>query len=387
MLHMTALPEAPDDNVSSLEGGSMDCKVHTENWAPAEDGGREELQQSASLEKPVARHQSTKSFSTLSHALSELRSVSRRASMSIRRKSTLGPRPSNVPWEEGYSADGKRPNTSHNTLSEPNHSKASGWLRRVASSTFRQRRESSATLSPSPDPAPYTHSVTSPVPGNGSEPPILPYDPARGAAARAAAAAQNEMLGVGRVLELREDARLSEPKLARDSESGIEIDLRDRTDEVPETTVAIVRKGRLPIIQLQHVCTVYADGPSADPTQCLPAELITQILSYLDSTSLLHTELVSRKFHNAAISHHVWKHIFRGAYGIPSLPGQAQLSPANVGGAGMGKMRPDQDWKKMFHLRKALEWHWTKGQATAIYLEGHKDSVYCVQFDEYASLL
>jgi F-box and WD-40 domain protein 1/11 len=36
----------------------------------------------------------------------------------------------------------------------------------------------------------------------------------------------------------------------------------------------------------------------------------------------------------------------------------------------------------MFRARKALQQRWTSGQAAAIYLEGHTDSVYCVQFDE-----
>lgn len=229
----------------------MDCNISTENLAPAEEDGPEILQRSASVEKPLTRHQSTMSFPSLSHAINELRSVSRRASLSIRRRNALGPRPGNVPWEHDFSTEGERPSTSHNMLSEPsNPSKTSGWLRRVASSGFRKNKDSSATSTPSPDRAPYAHTITSPVPGSGSEPPILPYDPARGAAARAAAAAQNEMLGVGRVLTLRDDARLSESKLARDSESGIGIDLRDRTDETPETEIPIVRKGRVLVVEL-----------------------------------------------------------------------------------------------------------------------------------------
>ena len=245
MLNMTALPEAPDDIESTFEGASMDGQCHSLNVASTEEDCRRASQRSESKEKQVTHRRSTKSLSKLSHAFSELRSISRRASMSIRRKSTLDPQPGNILWEENYSGEDKRPSTSHHTLSEPtNRSKSSGWLRRVASSGFRQKRDSSANLTPSPDRAPYSHSVTSPVPGSGSDPPILPYDPARGAAARAAAAAQNEMLGVGRVLALRDDARLSESKIARDSESGIGIDLRDRTDEPSETAIAIVRKGR-----------------------------------------------------------------------------------------------------------------------------------------------
>lgn len=50
---------------------------------------------------------------------------------------------------------------------------------------------------------------------------------------------------------------------------------------------------------------------------------------------------------------------------------------------GLGKLRPNQDWKKMYAVRRALESRWKDGKAAAIYLHGHKDSVYCVQFDEY----
>lgn len=47
---------------------------------------------------------------------------------------------------------------------------------------------------------------------------------------------------------------------------------------------------------------------------------------------------------------------------------------------------PKQDWKKIFALRRTLEGRWKEGKAAAIYLHGHKDSVYCVQFDEYVIL-
>ena len=40
----------------------------------------------------------------------------------------------------------------------------------------------------------------------------------------------------------------------------------------------------------------------------------------------------------------------------------------------------------MWRARKALNQRWQKGRAAAIYLDGHSDSVYCVQFDEYANM-
>lgn len=54
--------------------------------------------------------------------------------------------------------------------------------------------------------------------------------------------------------------------------------------------------------------------------------------------------------------------------------------------AGLGKTMPNQDWKKMTLVRQALDRRWKEGQAAAIYLQGHTDSVYCVQFDEYVTV-
>ena len=44
---------------------------------------------------------------------------------------------------------------------------------------------------------------------------------------------------------------------------------------------------------------------------------------------------------------------------------------------------PDQDWQNMYLLRRQIDKRWAQGRAAAIYLNGHKDSVYCVQFDEH----
>ena len=51
-------------------------------------------------------------------------------------------------------------------------------------------------------------------------------------------------------------------------------------------------------------------------------------------------------------------------------------------GHGLGKASSRQEWKSMWRARKALQQRWIDGYAAAIYLEGHTDSVYCVQFDE-----
>lgn len=107
------------------------------------------------------------------------------------------------------------------------------------------------------------------------------------------------------------------------------------------------------------------------------------ILSYLDAISLIEAELVSHQWHQSASSHHVWKRIFHEEFGYPNHNGTVPPTQAQFSSTGLGKLLPDQDWKTMWRARKALNQRWQDGHAAAIYLEGHTDSIYCVQFDEY----
>lgn len=58
------------------------------------------------------------------------------------------------------------------------------------------------------------------------------------------------------------------------------------------------------------------------------------------------------------------------------------MAHPQIGGSGLGNAGPNQDWKSIWRARKALNQRWQEGHAAAIYLDGHSDSVYCVQFDE-----
>ena len=90
-------------------------------------------------------------------------------------------------------------------------------------------------------------------------------------------------------------------------------------------------------------------------------------------------EAVSRSWLQACSSP-VWKRVFRGAYGRrPTSDTTSKVKQSS----GLGKSIPNQDWKKMYLTRRALDQRWKDGKAAAIYLQGHQDSVYCSQFDEY----
>ncbi|KAL8708236.1 MAG: hypothetical protein Q9220_006813 [cf. Caloplaca sp. 1 TL-2023] len=180
--------------------------------------------------------------------------------------------------------------------------KPAGWLRRCMSSTFRHRRRTSE-VSSRPSTALWTQQDSFlPKPPVGVNPPTLPENTSGGTAARAAAAAQNEMLDYMRRL------RAKERHVREDSESGVGIDTRP-----PEIESTIIRRADFQPL-----------------SQALPENSIN----------------------------------------------------LDIRGQGMGNGQADQDWKRMWKVRKALHQRWNDGHAAAVYLEGHQDSVYCVQFDE-----
>jgi len=118
-----------------------------------------------------------------------------------------------------------------------------------------------------------------------------------------------------------------------------------------------------------------------DPMANLPAELNAIIFSYLDAQSLRACKGVSRPFRTLATDPLVW----RGEY-LSNFQKETYVTPApiQIGGAGIG--RPDiklQNWELMHKAREQINANWDVGRGRAIYMSGHTDSVYCVQFDEH----
>ncbi|KAI9928992.1 hypothetical protein MW887_001385 [Aspergillus wentii] len=292
----------------------------------------------------VPRRRGAKSFSSLRHPVDGLRALGRRLSVTIRNKSSrnaLQPPHDDLNFEHARHR--------HNITTGSWDARSRDIWSRGHSINRRPSLNSVSALHSFYAP---TSSVPVPVPGYGLEPPILPDNIYAGSAARAAAAAQNEQAKAE-----REASKIDDAKITLDSESGIGIDLRDRS-EISDTNLAVVRM---------------------DPVTQLPSEIMSQVLSYLDPQSLMHSELVSRAWSEQASSRHVWRHVFRRAHGHTRPSG---LSSKKKQSSGLGKTMPNQDWKRMFLVRRALDRRWKEGKAAAIYLHGHKDSVYCAQFDE-----
>lgn len=99
---------------------------------------------------------------------------------------------------------------------------------------------------------------------------------------------------------------------------------------------------------------------------------MTHVLSFLDAQSLLQAEAVSRSWSRLANSHHTWKQAYLKEFSRHPLDSH-RLAQGSRGVSG---------WKHAWGTQRALEKRWQDGYAAAIYLEGHTDSVYCVQFDD-----
>ncbi len=115
----------------------------------------------------------------------------------------------------------------------------------------------------------------------------------------------------------------------------------------------------------------------------LPNEIGLQVFEYLDAKDLARCELVSKTWKALVAETSVWRTAFLRRYERQIYTDPA---PIQVGGAGCGRPnKPNQQWKRMYKARTLLDKNWTLGPAgagKAVYLSGHTDSVYCVQFDE-----
>jgi F-box and WD-40 domain protein 1/11 len=195
--------------------------------------------------------------------------------------------------------------------------------------------------------------LVAPIPGTGNAPPVIPH--LGGAAARATAAAQNELL-LDRVrnLSVFDEA-------PGDHDSGVNI------------------LATIPKHQPQAQIPDSSVSSQVDFIELLPLELSIQILSRLNCHGLAQAARVSHTWRRISSSHHVWREAFLGdksrtfATSVPVMPGK---------GFGLPVSQPDTKWKEIYRIRQELEMKWKRGEATPIYLHGHLDSIYCVQFDE-----
>lgn len=255
-----------------------------------------------------------------------LRSLLRRASISIKSKTSSSRRRQSHAIQE-------RPSTP--------------WINRLREATSFNRQSRLPSYFDAGGPVDSCEELMAPIPGSRAAPPIIPRG--SGGAARATAAAQNEYF-------VRHRQFLSPDDQMEDRESGIGIALTTTEPIHYDTSISRV-----------------------DFISRLPAELAIQILAHLDHNGLSNTTRVSKTWAQMSSSSHIWREAFLReksrtvATGRPITPGA---------GLGMPTCKPNNQWKNLYKIKQELEGNWIQGKAEAVYLNGHMDSIYCIQFDE-----
>lgn len=108
-----------------------------------------------------------------------------------------------------------------------------------------------------------------------------------------------------------------------------------------------------------------AYGQKIDPLYSLPNEIIDHILSTLDVKSLGECAAVCQYWKVCAESNSLWRQLFLSQRYWET----ADDIPESV------------SWKELYKTRHILEKRWRAGTVNPMALQGHLDSVYCVDFD------
>lgn len=242
-----------------------------------------------------------------------------------------------------------RPTTAHST-----------WNRLRQATSFRQSRSYGLDLTHEPLSISQRNENAShfPIPGLGDEPPIIPRN--TGAAAKASAAMQNEFLARQGLQNRWLHASYSED--GNDRESGIGISVT-----IPDAGIDTVDEAR------------DADISKIDFITKLPSELAIHILAYLDADALAKTTTISRSWNKIASNQHIWRESCLRETGS-TFATSGPVKPN--AGLGIPKVLPSNDWKQIYRVKQELNQRWRAGKARPVYLNGHSDSIYCLQFDE-----
>lgn len=290
------------------------------------------------------------------HAPGAIKGLIRRASLSINR--IVHRRPSVAADDiHEYSA---RPRTSHA------HNQST-WNKMRQATSFRHSRSildldvhhQQTTRDLSSEPCPHL-----PIPGFGNEPPVIPDN--SGAAAKAAVAMQNEYYARQGPQNLWLYPTKSDE--GNDRESGIGITVTLPGFGIDDGIGSEVSTEQASVIS------------KVDFVSKLPAELAIHVLACLDAAVLTKASTVCHNWNNIIRNQHIWREsCLRETTTTYATSGPVMPNT----GLGIPPITPTSDWKDIYRMKKELNHRWKAGKARPVYLNGHKDSIYCLQFDEY----
>lgn len=301
------------------------------------------------------------------HASGSIKGIFRRASLSL--KGMVHRRPSaaaeDLPQEDAHHGaqhgwHSARPGTAHTP---------STWNRLRQAASFRHSRviydhDMDLTQEPTAFHHPHANSFHLPIPGFGGEPPIIPTN--SGAAAKASAAMQNEYLARQGLQNLWLNPTTSDD--GNDRESGIGITVTIPGTEADDGTDSELELGST-ISRIDFITK-------------LPIELAIHVLACLDAAALAKASEVSQNWKKIVANQHIW----RESCLREMTTTYATSGPVAPGtGLGIPPVSPSNDWKEIYRVKQELTHRWKAGKARPVYLNGHSDSIYCLQFDEYGS--
>jgi F-box and WD-40 domain protein 1/11 len=111
----------------------------------------------------------------------------------------------------------------------------------------------------------------------------------------------------------------------------------------------------------------------------LPAELAIHVLANLDAAALVNASMVCKNWKKIVSNQHIW----RESCLRETTTTYATSEPVEPGtGLGVPAVSPVNDWREIYRVKQELSQRWKTGKARPVYLNGHKDSIYCLQFDE-----
>ncbi|TFA98244.1 Beta-TrCP [Trichoderma ghanense] len=201
-----------------------------------------------------------------------------------------------------------------------------------------------------------------PIPAMGDEPPYIPMN--TGGAAKASVALQNEYF---QRQAMHAHWLQSSSEDSNDRESGIGIVV---TEPFPGSGVS----------DDGSISAQDSNISRIDFIKQLPSELAIHVLACLDAAALAKASVVSRHWHDVVRNQHIW----RESCLREMTTTYATSEPVKPGtGLGIPPVVPTNDWKQIYRAKLELAQKWKEGKARPMYLNGHTDSIYCLQFDEY----
>ncbi|KAK4201937.1 WD40-repeat-containing domain protein [Triangularia verruculosa] len=213
-------------------------------------------------------------------------------------------------------------------------------------------------------------SPTFPIPGSGEQPPIIPRRTGAAARQAAAAVACSGRRGYEFMDFQRPHPSWLEDEYFGDGESGIGIAVTSSDSE------GLLALGDL---SLNADGDEKADIVKVDFISQLPAELAIMILAELDGPTLGVASLVNKHWAFVIKNQHVWRESFLREKTTTYATG-GNVQPGS--GLGVPFVHPKNDWKDIYRAKEQLDRNWKEGKARPVYLNGHTDSIYCLQFDE-----